>query len=260
MTRSGPGGPGDERDGRAAVGAGPAMRAGVQDFHRTDLAQMLDGAVHDLRTPLGAMSGWLEVIESELGDAEGVLGKAVAGLRRAVDEQAQMIQSFSDAFAVLHDPFDPQRRTAFVDRLLAVSERLEPETRARIGSLVQLQGRSQALCIDGGDALDDGLLVFLRLLAEASVEAVGGGATLDGGGEGLVVHLRSRPEHVDSLLAFCNGLNRTAVKRTRHSLPVLWAARTALLDAGLEPGARVPRRQPDPGRSDGGAVPVEMVI
>lgn len=253
MNRPGPGGPRNDHDGSAATGSGPAARPGVQDFRRNDLAQMLDGAVHDLRTPLGAMSGWLEVIESELGEVDGVLGKAVAGLRRAVDEQARMIQSFSNAFEVLHEPFDPARRTPYVERVLAVADRLDPEARARIGSLDHLRERSLALCIDGGDALDDSLLVFLRLLAAASTEPLGRETTLDGEGEGIVFHLRSRPESVDSLLAFCNGLNRNAVKRANHSLPVLWAARTALLDSGLEPGARVARR-------DAASATVEMVI
>lgn len=253
MNRSGSGGPRSDHDGRPAFDPGAAARPAVQDFRRNDLAQMLDGAIHDLRTPLGAMSGWLEVIETELGEVDGVLGRAVAGLRRAVDEQARMIQSFSNAFEVVHEPFDPVRRTPYVERLLAAAEGLDPEMRARLGSLEGLRGRSTAHCTDGGDALDDSLLVFLRLLATASVEPLANGASIDGEGEGLVVHLRSRPECVDALLAFCNGLNRSAVKRSNHSLPVLWAARTALLDSGMELGARVARR-------DGLAAPVDMVI
>lgn len=246
MTRSGPGSAGTERDGHAGArqATGAAPRAGVQDFQRNDLSQMLDGAIHDLRTPLGAMSGWLEVIETELGEVGGVLGKAVGGLRRAVDEQARMIQAFSNAFDVLREPFDAQRRCGFVDRLLAAAARLDPVARARIGSLEHLRGHSRVECTDGGIVLDDGLLVFLRLLALAAIDETGSVFTIDGEDEGLVVHLRARPGCVDSLLAFCNGLNRSAVKRVNFSLPALWAARLALIDSGLEPGARVARRGP----------------
>ena len=64
MSRLGPGSAGTERDEHvgAADSAATTPRAGVQGFQRNDLSQMLDGVVHDLRTPLGAMSGWLEVI------------------------------------------------------------------------------------------------------------------------------------------------------------------------------------------------------
>ncbi len=229
---------------------------------------MLDGAVHDLRTPLGAISGWLEVLESELGEVEGVVGKAVAGLRRAVDEQVRMVQQFSHASSVLHEPFDPSRRAVLVDRLLTAASRLDPEEDSRIGSLEHLRGRSSARCIDGGDRLDDGLLIFLRLLAIATVEA-GGGFTIDGDDQGLVVHLQSRQQAAESLLAFCNGLNRSAAKRASMPLPILWAARTALIDSGLEPGARVARRSPPsvpasttPGtvRVEGDAPKVDMIV
>lgn len=253
MTRSGPGGSGTERDGRTGAGrdADVVRRMGVQDFQRNDLSQMLDGAIHDLRTPLGAMSGWLEVIETELGEVDGVLGKAVAGLRRAVDEQSRMIHNFSNAFEVLREPFDVQRRCGFVDRLLAAAERLDPESRARIGLLEHLQGQSRVECTDGGIVLDDGLLMFLRLLALAAIDETSIVFTIDGEDEGLVVHLRSKPACVDALLAFCNGLNRAAVRRVNFSLPTLWAARLALIDSGLEPGARVARR----GLADAASVP-----
>ena len=244
MIRSGPGSAGKERNEHAVApkGAATTPRAGAPGSQRNDLSQMLDGAVHDLRTPLGAMSGWLEVIETELGEVDGVLGKAVAGLRRAVDEQERMILAFSHAFGILHESVDPQRRCGFIDRLLVAAGRLDADARARLGSLEHLRGRSKAQCIDGGNALDDGLLVFLRLLAMATDLADGSGFTIDGEDEGLVVHLRSRPACVDSLLAFCNGLDRGAVKRVNVSLPTLWAARLALMDSGLEPGARVARR------------------
>lgn len=278
MIPPGPGHPGADRPLRAQAGdAVPhPPHGGVQAFQRNDLSQMLDGAIHDLRTPLGAMSGWLEVIETELGDVDGVLGKSLAGLRRAIDEQARMIQAFGNAFEVLREPFDRQRRSVFVDRLLAAAERLDPEARARIGSLEHLRGRSQAQCTDGGNALDDGLLVFLRLLALATVDEAGSGITIDGGDEGLVVHLRAEPRAVDALLAFCNGLNRSAVKRVNYSLPTLWAARLALIDSGLEPGARVARRgggaaasaapstrnaaTASAGEAGAEAVPIDMVI
>jgi CheY-like chemotaxis protein len=255
-----------DRPAGSVTGGGP--RGGVHDIRRNDLAQMLDGAVHDLRTPLGAISGWLEVLESELGEVEGVAGKAVAGLRRAVDEQVRMVQQFSQACNVLHEPFDPTRRAVLVDRLLTAASRLDPEENARIGSLEHLRGRSSARCIDGGDRLDDGLLVFLRLLAIAMVEA-GGRFTIDGDDQGLVVNLQSRQQAAESLLAFCNGLNRSAAKRANMPLPVLWAARTALIDSGLEPGARVARRgQPSlpastaPGtvRVEGDAPKVDMIV
>lgn len=233
----------DDQAARADGGQGGGTpNSAVDDNRRNDLAQMLDGAIHDLRTPLGAMSGWLEVIETELGSAGGVLGKSVAGLRRAIDEQARMIQAFGNAFDVLHEPFDPLRRTPFIDRLLMASSRLDAETRARIGSLEHLRGLSKADCIDGGNCLDDGLFVFLKLLGAAATCEIGSGCTIDGQDEGLVVHLQAHPQQVESLLAFCNGLNRAAVKRARYSLPELWSARSALLDSGLEPGARVDRR------------------
>ena len=272
MIRSGPGSAGKERNEHAvaAKGAATTPRAGAPGSQRNDLSQMLDGAVHDLRTPLGAMSGWLEVIETELGEVDGVLGKAVAGLRRAVDEQERMIQAFSHAFGVLHESVDPQRRCGFIDRLLVAAGRLDADARARLGSLEHLRGRSKARCIDGGNALDDGLLVFLRLLAMATDVADGSGFTIDGEDEGLVVHLRSRPACVDALLAFGNGLDRGAVKRVNVSLPTLWAARLALMDSGLEPGARVARRGstawPAGGEGPAGdgsgaeVAPVDMVI
>ena len=70
------------------------------------------------------------------------------------------------------------------------------------------------------------------------------------------VHLQSRQHAAESLLAFCNGLNRSAAKRSNMPLPVLWAARTALIDSGLEPGARIARRTspaPAPSRTTTGS-------
>ena len=57
---------------------------------------LLDALIHDLRTPLSAMSGWLEVLEAHFGEVDGIVGRALPGLRRGVEGQTQTLNGISD--------------------------------------------------------------------------------------------------------------------------------------------------------------------
>lgn len=51
---------------------------------------------HDLRTPLNAMAGWIHLLSSTLADPPELAVRALAGLRRAVGRQRELIETRID--------------------------------------------------------------------------------------------------------------------------------------------------------------------
>lgn len=58
-----------------------------------DEARIVAKASHDLRTPLNAMVGWLHLLD--IGSGGPIFEKAVAGLKRAVDEQRALLDELA---------------------------------------------------------------------------------------------------------------------------------------------------------------------
>ncbi|HMN81032.1 MAG TPA: PAS domain-containing protein [Burkholderiaceae bacterium] len=58
-----------------------------------DEARIVAKASHDLRTPLNAMVGWLHLLD--LGSGGPIFDKAVAGLKRAVEEQRALLDELA---------------------------------------------------------------------------------------------------------------------------------------------------------------------
>src|SRR5690606_27378662 len=74
----------------------PPSRAAEPVDELSETGVLLDALIHDLRTPLSAMSGWLEVLEAHLGAVDGIVGRALLGLRRGVEGQTQTLNGISD--------------------------------------------------------------------------------------------------------------------------------------------------------------------
>ena len=97
-----------------------------------DTVVLLEAMIHDLRTPLSAMSGWLEVLEAQLGGAaEPMAERALRGLRRSVDAQAGVLNMLSETLARQRSEPGERDECLLLERLQAAMARLE----ARLDSL-----------------------------------------------------------------------------------------------------------------------------
>lgn len=54
------------------------------------LVRLQRAMAHEIRTPLHSMSGWLHVLESRLSTDDPMAGRALAGIRRAIDQQVEL--------------------------------------------------------------------------------------------------------------------------------------------------------------------------
>src|SRR5690606_18161420 len=75
---------------------------------------------HELRTPLHSMSGWLHVLESRLPPDDPMAARALAGIRRAIDQQVELADVLTATARSLGGESLP--RIGPVDRLAAWHE------------------------------------------------------------------------------------------------------------------------------------------
>ena len=78
---------------------------------------------HELRTPLHSMSGWLHVLESRLPTDDPMAARALAGIRRAIEQQVELADVLTATARSLGGESLP--RIGPVDRLAAWHEALE---------------------------------------------------------------------------------------------------------------------------------------
>ena len=223
-------------------------------------------ALHDLRTPLSAMSGWLEVLEARADSSDPIVSRSIAGLRRAVDDQAALLDSYGVVSRQHRQwPSACARRTLF-DVLVASISRLEGDAASILeplramaaDALDPLAGSDGAdaddealLCDDAGDRLIDACGLLLRLLAAATGAKGVLAFRREPGSLAIHCSVRDEPDEerpdgqLDGLIAFCTAgdgasgsTSGSAVARKAHLNPaMLWSGRAVLARCGI--GARL---------------------
>lgn len=193
---------------------------------------VLDAAVHDLRTPLSAMSGWLDVLETQVVAPGGITAKALEGLRRGIDQQVRAIGQLAEALVVQHDATVAGEMRPLSGPLLAAFARLEAGEASVLRPIDVLYGSESPPCIDQGGALVDALATFLRTLARAC-RTDGGLLEVDARADRIAFRFAGDEASAAVLDALCNGLASPRLKVEGFTLAALWAARTVLHRAGL---------------------------
>lgn len=140
---------------------------------------------HELRTPLHSMSGWLHVLESRLPPDDPMAARALAGIRRAIDQQVELADVLTATARSLGGESLP--RIGPVDRLAAWHEAVEasrhwgPETGhelVTVGSAgAPVEGDAEALARAFGSLLD-ALAAMLPSPRRVTVRFSGAGASL----------------------------------------------------------------------------------
>lgn len=149
---------------------------------------------HELRTPLHSMSGWLHVLESRLPTDDPMAARALAGIRRAIEQQVELADVLTATARSLGGESLP--RIGPVDRLAAWHEALEAsphwgteagrELVTVGGASAPVEGDAEALTRAFGSLLD-ALAAMLPSPRRVTVRFSGAGSSLvlsvDAGGE-----------------------------------------------------------------------------
>ena len=217
---------------------------------------LLDALIHDLRTPLSAMSGWLEVLEAHFGEAEGIVGRALLGLRRGVEGQTQTLNGISDVLTkqriVLAEDDECNLLEHLQDALNAMDGQsespLDASESARLAPLRTFAGKSSLACPGGGSTLGDACGTLLHAVAVAQGE---GDAQIAIAAEGDEIRIRipGATGDLSSLESLVNGLRSHAPRRPHIRPQALWLARSVFRRCSL-------RLDLFPGPEDG----VELLI
>lgn len=199
---------------------------------------VIDASIHDLRTPLGAMSGWLEVLEARADAADSpdpMAARALVGLRRAIEQQTRLLEGYAQVA-------DTRRRwpNATVPRPLAavLAEALGRLDAAPAGRLTALNAALNSTnpgdsptCRDAGDCLVDAVLVLLKLLVSALGDGHQPGLRSDS--QALVIDARTVDGEPAALAAFCVRPDARAARIAGTGLAQLWNARNVLRRCGI---------------------------
>ncbi len=149
---------------------------------------------HELRTPLHSMSGWLHVLESRLPADDPMAARALAGIRRAIEQQVELADVLTATARSLGGESLP--RIGPVDRLAAWHEALDASSHwgpaggrelVTVGSAgAPVEGDADALVRAFGSLLH-ALAAMLPSPRRVTVRFSGAGASLvlsiDAGGE-----------------------------------------------------------------------------
>ncbi|MFA7503705.1 MAG: response regulator [Burkholderiaceae bacterium] len=88
------------------------------------LLRLQRAMAHEMRTPLHSMSGWLHVLESRLPVGEPMAARALAGIRRAIDQQVELADILTATAVSLGGESSPSVGQQ-VDRLAVWREALD---------------------------------------------------------------------------------------------------------------------------------------
>lgn len=91
------------------------------------LVRLQRAMAHEMRTPLHSMSGWLHVLESRLPPGEPMAARALAGIRRAIDQQVELADVLTATAVSLGG--EPLPGIGQVDRLAVWREALAANER-----------------------------------------------------------------------------------------------------------------------------------
>lgn len=198
-----------------------------------EAAVLLSALIHDIRTPLGAMAGWLEVLESQLPEAPGLVGRAIVGLRRGIASQTQVVNTMGATLSQLEvdSQGDPARRPfgPVLDRAMArvtdPGAEPIPAIRQRLALTVFLPSGevSSLTCLDSGESLVAACCVMLEALAAA--QAVGD-PPIEIEVRSAAIRLRAPRAggNRSAIRGLCLGLHLAGTRRFEVAPQALWLA------------------------------------
>ncbi len=207
----------------------------------TETAVLLDSIIHDLRTPLSAMSGWLEVLEAHFGEADGIVGRALLGLRRGVDSQTVGLSSLSDVLMTQRIDLPVNGDCVLLERMRLALDQLEArpdspldrQASARLAPFKSLKLEGSLKCQDAGSSLNDACGTLMHALALAQ-DAADPPLSIQADGGKVVIALTSASGDPSALKSLCQGLAGYSAKRPEIRVPALWLARSMLQRCGLD--------------------------
>lgn len=205
-----------------------------------ETAVLLDTVIHDLRTPLSAMSGWLEVLEAHFGEADGLVGRALLGLRRGVDSQTKGLNGLSDVLMKQRIDLPAEGECLLLERLQFALQQMSlredlPLDNAELGRLApfrSLDPRSSFTCKDAGSSLVDACATLLHALAvsQAGADAA---MSITGSADKLLITVPGGSGDRTPLKSLCHGLEGYTTRRPEIRAQALWLARAVLQRCGL---------------------------
>ena len=225
---------------------------------------LLDALIHDLRTPLSAMSGWLEVLEAHFGEVDGIVGRALLGLRRGVEGQTHTLNGISDVLTKQRVSLPEEDDCNLIEQLQQALAEMDAREDSPLdaGELARLEpfrafsGTSSLSCRGGGATFRDACGTLLHAVAVAQAD---GDAPIAIETRADWVHIRipGASGDLSSLEGLSGGLRPHAPRRPHIRPQALWLARSILHRCGLRlrlvPGVRggvellIGREGADPG-------------
>jgi hypothetical protein len=205
-----------------------------------ETAILLDSIIHDLRTPLSAMSGWLEVLEAHFGEADGIVGRALLGLRRGVDSQTQGLSGLSDVLMKQRIDLPGQGDCTLLERMqLALREmegNPEPPVDARLSARLEpfrtLDAAGSLTCRDAGTSLVEACGVLLRALLAAQ-DPADAPLSISANEEKVLITLPGGNGDPTALRSLCVGLAGYPTRRPEIRAQAIWLARSMFRRCGL---------------------------
>ncbi len=213
-----------------------------------ETAVLLDSIIHDLRTPLSAMSGWLEVLEAHFGEADGIVGRALLGLRRGVESQTAGLSGLSDVLMKQRIDIPGQDECMFLDRMRLALQNLEsnpeapldPSLAARLAPFRTLDAAGSMTCRDAGSSLVEACGTLLRALAAAQ-DPGDGPLSVSANGDTVLITLPGGNGDPTALRSLCVGLAGYPTRRPEIRAQAVWLARSLFRRCGvalqMSPGA-----------------------
>ena len=223
------------RADRAAPHPEAATAAGADE-----VAVLLDAVIHDLRTPLSAMSGWLEVLETHFGEADGIIGRALLGLRRGVDSQTRGLNDLSDVVMKQRGGAPDSAKIPFLDCLQQALQRLDDRAgsplgaaeSARLEAIRALDGTGTLACANGCPSLVDACGTLLQAIAAAQADP-DPPVAVTAGTDRVLITIPGASGDRSALTGLCMGLQGYTSRRPDIRVQALWLARAALQRGGL---------------------------
>jgi hypothetical protein len=206
----------------------------------TETAVLLDSIIHDLRTPLSAMSGWLEVLEAHFGEADGIVGRALLGLRRGVDSQTHGLSGLSDVLMKQRVDLPADARCSVLERmqhaLADMRDRpdapLDPVLAARLEPFRSLKPTASLTCMDAGSLLNEAFGTLLRALA-ASQDPADAPMSITASADKVLITVPGGNGDPTALRSLCVGLAGYPTRRPEIRAQVIWLTRSMFRRCGL---------------------------
>lgn len=217
----------------------PAKAGGAVDC-TTETAVLLDSIIHDLRTPLSAMSGWLEVLEAHFGEADGIVGRALLGLRRGVDSQTLGLSGLSDVLMKQRIDLPAQGECTLLERLRLALEQmgsrpesaLDPAMSARLEAFRTVDPAGSLTCQDAGTSLSDACATLLQALVTAQGET-DSPMSITANADKVLITVPGGSGDPTAIRSLCVGLAGYPTRRPEIRAQALWLARSMFRRCGL---------------------------